>query len=126
MTELTKTALSAILAGDPTIPNDAKKSALEILHGDVAKAPPIEKPVTYEEAAERLGVSTWTVKALARSGRLVRVFTGAAAKKSRGVTAASLAALASGNATAGHYAPPRRATRRPGDDDRKATAKATK
>ena len=96
MTKNTRTALTAILAADATIPQEQADAALKVLEG---RAGPVEvgAVVRTSEAARLLGgVTTKTLRAWAARGRLVPVY-GSEGRRI-GYTAESVKALIDGRA----------------------------
>ena len=94
MRESTKTALSAILAADESIPNEAAKRAMAILEGGETPRP-LGRVIRTTEAARLLGVTTKTLRNWTKGGALVPVYAGGN-KLRTGYTEASVRALAEG------------------------------
>ena len=75
MQDTTRTALTAILAADPTVSRPAATRALSILDG--ADAPhPMGRILRTTEAARLCGVTTKTLRAWSKAGVLVPVYAG--------------------------------------------------
>ena len=95
MQDTTRTALTAILAADPTVSRPAATRALSILDG--ADAPhPMGRILRTTEAARLCGVTTKTLRAWSKAGVLVPVYAGQN-KLRTGYTEASVRAVLEGN-----------------------------
>lgn len=99
MTKNTRTALTAILAADGTITQEAAAAALKVLDGKGSPAVAVGAVIRTPEAARLLGgVTTKTLRAWAADGRLVPVY--GSNTRRIGYTAESVRALIEGRAVA--------------------------
>ncbi|MBR1836255.1 MAG: MerR family transcriptional regulator [Kiritimatiellae bacterium] len=97
MTKNTRTALTAILAGDATIPQEIAAEAMKVLDGRTNIAFETGRVVRTDETARLLGgVTTKTLREWAKRGRLSPVY-GSEGRRI-GYTADSVRALIEGRA----------------------------
>ena len=94
MQTTTKTALTAILAADASIPKEAAQRALSILAGNEAPRP-VGRVLRTTEVAKLFNVTTKTLRLWAENGILVPVF-GPGRKLRTGYTEESVRAVIEG------------------------------
>lgn len=98
MNQTTKTAITAIIAADASIPKEAAQRALSILAGNEAPRP-VGRVLRTTEVAKLCGVTTKTLRLWAANGILVPVF-GPGRKLRTGYTEESVRAIIEGRKAA--------------------------